>query len=369
MQEPVKALIQSFTRTKTTDYKTFRRTMELHTNSSNNTIFADADGDIAYFHANFIPRRDPRFDWTRPVDGSDPATEWHGLLSVDETPHLLNPASGWLYNSNNWPWSAAGPSSPKQADYPRYVETGISETPRGLHAVRVLANKKDFTIPSLIAAAYDSYLPAFEASIPPLVRAWDDLPAADPLKDRLAQQIGALRTWDFRWGVTSIPTTLAVYWGEEMDRRGGRAEQQLQALAAASDTLTADFGSWQTAWGDVNRFQRLTGDIVQPFDDAKPSIPLGFTYSKWGSLASFAARTYPGTKKMYGTMGNSFVAVIEFGDSVRAKAITAGGESGDPTSRHFNDQAARYSTGDLRDVYFYPSQLVGHTERTYRPGE
>jgi acyl-homoserine lactone acylase PvdQ len=369
MQEPVKALIQSFTRTKATDYKTFRRTMELHTNSSNNTIFADADGDIAYFHANFIPRRDPRFDWTRPVDGSDPATEWHGLMSVDETPHLLNPASGWLYNSNNWPWSAAGPSSPKQADYPRYVETGTSETPRGLHAVRVLASKKDFTIPSLIAAAYDSYLPAFEISIPPLVRAWDDLPAADPLKDRLAQQIGALRAWDFRWGVTSIPTALAVYWGEEMDRRGGRAEQQLQALAAASDTLTADFGSWKTAWGDVNRFQRLTGDIVQPFDDAKPSIPIGFTYSKWGSLASSAARTYPGTKKRYGTMGNSFVAVVEFGDSVRARAITAGGESGDPASRHFNDQAARYGTGDLRDVYFYPGQLVGHTERTYHPGE
>jgi acyl-homoserine-lactone acylase len=246
---------------------------------------------------------------------------------------------------------------------------GTSETPRGLHAVRVLANKKDFTIPSLIAAAYDSYLPAFEASIPPLVRAWDALPAADPLKDRLAGQIGVLRTWDFRWGVTSIPTTLAVYWGEEMERLGGRAEQQLQALAAASDTLTADFGSWKTAWGDVNRFQRLTGDIVQPFDDAKPSIPVRFTYSKWGSLASFAARTYPGTKKMYGTMGNSFVAVIEFGDSVRARAITAGGESGDPASRHFNDQAARYSTGDRRDVYFYPGQLVGHTERTYHPGE
>jgi acyl-homoserine-lactone acylase len=369
MQEPVKALIQSFTRTKATDYKSFRRTMELHTNSSNNTIFADADGDIAYFHANFIPRRDPRFDWTRPVDGSDPATEWHGLLSVDETPHLLDPASGWLYNSNNWPWSAAGPSSPKQADYPRYVEMGTSETPRGLHAVRVLANKKDFTIPSLIAAAYDSYLPAFEASIPPLVRAWDALPAADPLKDRVAGQIGVLRTWDFRWGVTSIPTTLAVYWGEEMERRGGPAEQQVQALAAASDTLTANFGSWKTAWGDVNRFQRLTGDLAQPFDDAKPSIPVGFTYSKWGSLASFAARTYPGTKKMYGTMGNSFVAVIEFGDSVRARAITAGGESGDPASRHFNDQAARYSTGDLRDVYFYPGQLVGHAERTYHPGE
>ena len=128
--------------------KSYRQTMELKANSSNNTIFADADGDIAYFHGNFIPRRDTRFDWTKPVDGSNPATEWHGLLSVDETPHLLNPKSGWLYNSNNWPWSAAGASSPKKEDYPAYVETG-GESARGLHAIRVLQNKKDFTVDSL----------------------------------------------------------------------------------------------------------------------------------------------------------------------------------------------------------------------------
>jgi acyl-homoserine-lactone acylase len=72
---------------------------------------------------------------------------------------------------------------------------------------------------------------------------------------------------------------------------------------------------------------------------------------------------------MYGTSGNSFVAVVEFGDSVRARAVTAGGESGNPASSHFNDQAERYSKGDLRDVYFYPSQLKGHSERAYRPGE
>ena len=118
MQEHVKALTQSYIRTKAKDYKSFRQTMELHTNSSNNTIFADADGDIAYFHANFIPRRDASFDWTKPVDGSNPATDWHGLLSLDETPHLLNPANGWLYNTNNSPWSAAGPSSPKPEDFP-----------------------------------------------------------------------------------------------------------------------------------------------------------------------------------------------------------------------------------------------------------
>ena len=385
MQEPAKALTQSYTRTKATDYKSFRQTMELHTNSSNNTIFADADGDIAYFHGNFIPKRDPKFDWTKPVDGSDPATDWHGLLSVDETPKLLNPASGWLYNSNNSPWSAAGPNSPKKADYPVYVDSGV-ESARGLHAIRVLQSKKDFTLDSLIAAAYDSYLTWFEKSIPALVKAWDQTPASSALKAKLSDQIALLRAWDLRWSATSIPTSLAVFWGENIQRsvgaearRSGMSatdyisskatpEQLLQSLSAASDKLAADFGTWKTPWGEINRFQRLTDDIVHPFSDAGPSIPVEFTSATWGSLASFGARSFRGSKKIYGTSGNSFVAVVEFGKTVRARAVTAGGESGSPSSPHFNDQAKRYSTGDLRDVYFYRSQLKGHTEREYHPG-
>jgi acyl-homoserine-lactone acylase len=389
MQEPVKALTQSYTRTKAQDYKSFRQTMELHTNSSNNTIFADANGDIAYFHGNFVPRRDTSFDWTKPVDGSNPATEWHGLLSVEETPHLLNPKSGWLYNSNNWPWSAAGPSSPKKEDFPAYVETG-GESARGLHAIRVLQDKKDFTLGSLIAAAYDSYLTWFEKPIPCLVKAWDDPSTGNttgnPLKAKVAEQIGLLRGWDMRWGASSVSTSLAVFWGEDVQKRVGPdarktgiymsdyictkapANLLLQSLADASEKLAGDFGTWKTPWGDINRFQRLTGDIVQPFSDAGPSIPVGFTSAVWGSLASFGARPYLGTKKWYGTSGNSFVAAVEFGEKVRARAVTAGGASGNPASPHFNDEAGRYSIGDLREVYFYRSQLQEHTENEYHPG-
>jgi acyl-homoserine lactone acylase PvdQ len=385
MQKPVEALTQSYIRTKAKNYKAFRQTLELKANSSNNTIFADSHGDIAYFHGNFIPRRDTRFDFTKPVDGSNPDTDWKGLLTVDELPQLLNPKSGWLYNSNNWPWSGAGESSLRKQDYPAYVETG-TESARGLHAIRVLKDKKDFTVDSLIAAAYDSYLPWFEKPIPALIKAWDDAPTSDPLKTRLVDQIALLRTWNYRWGVTSVPTSLAVFWGEDIRRHTAEAARKagisveeyigtqtqphllLESLAAASGRLTSDFGTWKTPWGDINRFQRLTGDIVQPFNDAGPSIPVGFTSSLWGSLASFGARPYPGTKKWYGTSGNSFVAVVEFGDKVRARAVTAGGESGHPSSPHFNDEAKRYSTGDLRDVYFYPSDLKGHTERIYHPG-
>jgi acyl-homoserine lactone acylase PvdQ len=385
MQDPMHALMQSYGRTKAHNYKEFVKWMASHTNSSNNTVYADADGNIAYFHSNFIPRRDDRLDWTKPVDGSDPATEWHGVLTFAQTPHLLNPPNGWLYNSNNWPWSAAGPDSPKQSDFPTYVERGREETARGLHALRVLPGKKDFTPDSLLAAAFDTYLPAFDTLLPPLLRDYDALPASDPLKPKLAEQIETLRNWDHRWSTSSVATALAIFWADDLGRRIGpqarkigmivddysatkaTPEQRLQSLASASDKLAADFGTWKTPWGDINRFQRITDEVEPKFDDGKPSIPIGFTYSRWGSLASFSARPYPGTKKWYGTSGNSFVAVVDFGPRIHARAVTAGGESGNPASPHFDDEAERYATGDLRTVYFYREQLKGHTQRRYRP--
>jgi acyl-homoserine-lactone acylase len=385
MHKPIAALSQSFLRTKARDLAGFRKVMELHANSSNNTIYADADGHIAYFHPQFVPRRDDRFDWTRPVDGSDPATDWKGVHGVADSPHVIDPPNGWVMNTNNWPYSAAGPHSPRRDSFPRYMDTH-GENPRGVQAVRVLEGRKDFTLARLRDAAYDSYLTAFAALLPPLFAAHDALPASDPLKAKLSDEIAALREWGFRWSESSVETSLAVYWSQELwqhatpeARRAGMPvydyvasrvamPQKLAALAAASDRLTADFGTWRTPWGQINRFQRLTGDIVQKFDDTAPSIGVPFTSSQYGSLASFGARTYPGTKRMYGTSGNSFVAVVEFGERVQALAITAGGASGHAGSPHFNDEAQRYARGDLREVYFYPSQLEGHTERIYRPG-
>ena len=390
MNIPVPALEQSYLRTKARNYAEYKKTMELRANSSNNTIFADADGNIAYWQGNFIPDRDQRFDYTKPVDGSDPATNWQGLMTVDQAPHLLNPKSGYLFNVNDSPWNGAGESSLRKADYPAYVEQGI-ETARGLHAMTVLAPngmpRRDFTLDGLIHAAFDSYLPWFARTVPVLTAAYDALPADAPLRPHLAAQIALLRAWDDRWGADSVATSVSVYWGTEIMKTAARparealvpseewvatrvpADTLLAALAVATDKLAADFGAWRTPWGKINRFQRLNGDIVQHFDDAGSSIPVPFTYSQWGSLASFAARQYPGTHCWYGTSGNSFVAVVEFGDKVRAKGITAGGESGHPASKHFDDEAERYVSGNLREIYFYPEQLVGHTERTYHPGE
>lgn len=390
MNTPIPALEQSYLRTKARGYAEYVKIMRLRANSSNNTVFADADGNIAYWQANFIPRRDTRFDYSKPVDGSDPATNWRGALGLEETPHLSNPKSGFLFNVNDSPWNAAGPDTLHKADYPAYVEEGI-ESARGIHALRLLdpagKPRRDFTLESLEHAAFDSYMPWFARTVPALTKAYDGLPQDAPLRSKLADQMELLRKWDDRWGVNSVETSLAIFWGNELMKANGRAAREahvpseewmatkvapqelLSALAAASDRIAETFGTWRTPWGEINRFQRLTDELAPKFTDEGASIPVGFVPSAWGSLAAFVGRAYPGTKRWYGNYGNSFVAVVEFGDRVRAVGITAGGESGDPKSPHFNDEAQRYAGGNLRTIYFYPDQLAGHTVRSYHPGE
>jgi acyl-homoserine-lactone acylase len=393
MNKPIPALEQSWLRTKTHDYASYMKVAELKANSSNNTIFADDKGEIAYLHPQFIPLRDDRFDYTRPVDGSNPATDWHGLTPLDKVPHVVDPPNGWVFNSNDWPYSAAGKYSPKRADFPQYMDM-FGENPRGIHATRMLTGASNFTMPKLISDAFDSYMPAFARMLPLLMHDYDSLPSNDPLRARLAGPIALLRHWNYRWGITSMPTSLAVFWGDTLGHQTFAAaqasgldphtrnmrvydyiikrvspRQRLLALADAADRLQHDFGSWGTAWGQINRFQRLDDAIHPHFDDSKPSIPVPFVSSHWGSLASFGAHRWPGTKRYYGTNGNSFVAVVEFGPRLRARAVTAGGESGHPGDPHFNDEAERYTTGNLRTVYFWPDQLKGHTERMYHPGQ
>jgi acyl-homoserine-lactone acylase len=386
MDRPVEALQQSFLRTKAKDLASFMRISELEANSSNNTVFADDKGEIAVLSPQFMPRRDKRFDYTKPVDGSDPAADWSGLHEPSQLPNTIDPPTGWVFNSNDWLYSAAGHYSPKPADFPAYLDTA-GESYRTIHATRLLTQPGPWSLDRLQGAAYDSAQPSWEVLVPMLAAAWQALPPSDPRRARLAEPIAALTAWDKRWSIASIPNTLANFWGDELARLATSRKwddhdnmfrhierlspsDKLDTFTRGLDRLERDFGGWRVPWGDVNRFQRISPLIDSPFDDKAPSIPVGFTSNKWGSLASFGASQKPGTKRWYGTNGNSFVAVVEFKPGgVRARAVTAGGESGHLQSPHFNDEAQRYASGDLREVYFTPAQLKGHTERVYRPGE
>ncbi|MGB5272526.1 MAG: acylase [Flavobacteriaceae bacterium] len=383
MWEPVTALEQSYIRTKQNGYEGFRNMMDLRTNSSNNTVYADAGGNIAYFHGNFIPKRDAGFDFSKPVDGSNPKTDWQGLHSVDENILLLNPENGWIQNCNSTPYTAALEFSPKKENYPDYMSVD-RENFRGIHAIALLRNKNGFTLDSLIALAYDPYLPAFDALIPGLVEAYDTSTPKDP---QLKDPIDVLRKWDYRTSKESVAMTLAHYYGTLYGQLGnieddlddmelmvyfGTKSPKAERLLIFNKVITAlndDFGRWNLPWGEVNRYQRLNGDIVQAFDDDRPSIPIAFASGRWGALAAYGARYNNNTKKIYGTRGNSFVAVVEFGDRVRAKSILAGGQSGDPESPHFDDQAQRYANVEFKDVPYYKEDVLKRAKETYRPGK
>ncbi|WP_293966955.1 penicillin acylase family protein [Sphingopyxis sp.] len=371
MHRPVAALQQSFLRTKVKDLAGFRRVAELQANSTNNTLFASKAGETALFLPQFMPRRAPRFDYTKPVDGSNPATDWKGLHAFRELPQVVNPANGWAMNVNDGPWWAAGADSPNQSAYARYFDQ-VGSRPRTAAALRVLAARPSFTLDQLVEAAYDPWIPLFAQQIPEVVAAQ----ARNPDTSR-AEAVALLAGWDHRWSLASTETSLAVFWADALWERisveagvpmspvqpalmaQASDADQLAALDAAIARLKSDFGSWTVPWGEINRFQRLDGAIVRTFDDTKPSISVPFVSANWGSLASFGAQRYPGTRRYYGDYGNSFVAAVEFGPRVRARAVTAGGLSSDPASPHFNDQAKRYAQGNLRAVYFYPEDLAG----------
>ena len=386
MNRPVEALQQSFLRTKAKDFESFIRIAQFKANSSNNTIFADSNGNIAYLHPQFVPRRNDRFDFSRPVDGADPNTDWGSLHSIPELPNVVNPPNGWVQNTNSWPYRAAGEFSARPERFPKYMDL-FGPNFREVHALNLLSGSRGWTPERLNAAAYDNHQPGFALLIPMLVKAYDELPKADFRRVRLAAPISVLRSWNHLWSGESVAQTLASLWGEElMKRLDGPADepsniktmrlgrdttagQKLDALIDTVVRLRRDFGRWQVPWGEINRFQRISPAIDHRFSDDAPSTPVPFTSSWWGSLAAFRSEPKPGTKKWYQRHGNTFVAIVEFGPRVRARVVREGGQSSDPRSPHFNDQALRYASGALREIFFYPEQLKGHTERVYRPGE
>ena len=388
MHRPTDALIQDFQRTKAKGYRDFRKSMKLRTNSSNNTVFADRRGTIAYWHGNYIPKRNPNYSYDDYVDGSDPAQDWDGLHELKEIIRLRNPKSGWLQNCNSTPFTASADSdNPAASDYPRYMAPDL-ENFRGVQAREELGSRMAFTLDSLILVANSAHLAAFDALIPDLVAAYEEV--GSPKDRNLSPAITLLNGWDCNIDVSSIAATVAISWAEKALNMAYRqaplevrrkdmfdlwikeyisAEDKIRLLQESLAELEENFGSWQTPWGLINRYQRLDGEIQPHFDDARPSMPVGFASARWGSIPAFAGGTYGDSKKRYGRHGNSFVAAVSFGKRLRAKAIVTGGQSGNPRSPHFNDQAKAFCQKEFRDVYFYPEDVAQHSERRYRPGQ
>jgi acyl-homoserine-lactone acylase len=360
------ALMQSWLRTKAKGFEDFKKVMDMRSNSSDNTVFADDKGNIAYWHGDFIPKRDKNLDWSQPVDGTTSATKWKGIHSLNEMVHVYNPASGWIQNCNSTPFTVSGSSSPKKENYPAYMAPD-AENYRAINAERLLNEAKDLTIDKLIKEiGYSHYLSAFEVLLPPLFTAFDEIPANDSLKQILSEPISLLKSWDRNSSASSVATTLAIEWASKTTGNVS-SKEKLNSLLETIKDIEKRFGTWKIAWGEINRYQRVGEG--EKFADNGPSMPVGLAASTWGSLPSFVAQRFADTNKRYGYNGNSFIACVEFGKKLKAKSIITGGQSFDPSSKHFTDQAQMFIDGDFKNVLFYKEDVLKHVERRYHPGE
>jgi acyl-homoserine-lactone acylase len=379
------ALVESWLITKANTFAEYKKAMNLLSNATNNTVYADDQGNIAFWYGNYMPERDPKLDWTLPVDGTIPTTEWQGVHTLNEIVHVYNPATGWIENCNSTPYTSSGASSPDKSKYPSYMAPD-GQNYRAVNAIILLSKAQNVTLNDLINKGYDHYLSAFDVLLPSLLSAYSA--ANDSLKQTLAEPMKILRQWDRLSAARSVATTLAVEWGtrmlmalphaqtvEESTYQTARVSEMLKTMSPqkqldlfneAVKSLQKRYGTWKVEWGDINRYQRPADGIT--FDDKEPSVPVGLVGSQFGQLPSFQSRTEK-TQKRYGYSGNSFIAAIEFGPRIKARSIITGGQSFDAASRHFTDQAEGYINGRFKDVLFYKTDVLKHAERTYHPGE
>ena len=387
----MKSLEQSWVRTKSKNFDDYKKAMEMKANTSNNTVYADNKGNIAYWHGNFIPMRDKNLNWAKVMDGTTSSTQWRGLHNPSETVHLFNPINGWLQNCNSSPYNVAGINSPKEENYLPYMAPD-GENFRGINAVRILSQGKDYTLDKIIADGYNTKLSIFEVLIPALVASFEKyISPENSIYNDLIEPITVLKNWDYYANESSVATTLANEWGYklnpviqkayidegELDQventiqfaKTATSEQLIPQLQTVITELKTKFGSWQIPWGELNRFQRTSGEIDLTYDDNLESLPVGIGSALWGSLPAYKSSYQNGTKKRYGYNGNSFVCAVEFGPKVKAKSLLAGGNSGDSKSKHFMDQSVMYQKGQFKDVLFYKEDVQKNAERTYHPGE
>ena len=304
---------------------------------------------------------------------------------------MYNPVNGWLQNCNSTPYTVAGENSPKRENYLPYMAPD-GENFRGINAVRIFSKGEKYTLDKIIADGYDSKLSIFEILIPSLVNVFEKNIKPDyPDYNELSEAVTILKNWDYYAKENSVATTLAVEWAYKLDpiilkayidegeldqventkkfAKNAGVDQLIPQLQNVIKELKSKWGTWQIAWGEINRFQRSSGAIDLKYDDSKTSLPIGFGPGSWGSLPSFKSSYQNGSKKRYGYNGNSFICAVEFGPKIKAKSLLAGGNSGDENSKHFTDQAEMYRKGQFKNVLFYKEDVEKNAEKTYHPGE
>jgi acyl-homoserine lactone acylase PvdQ len=356
-----------------------------------NAMAADTGGNIFYVYNGAVPKRAPNFDWTKPVDGSNPETEWQGYLRFDELPQVENPRCGFLQNCNQSPLSTtlvakelqAGEidENPKASQFPPYVMATERErdNARAQISRRILRSTARFAYEDWTRDGFNTRILEAERHVPGLVKEWEELISQEPARAaKLKEAVELLKGWDYTSAVDSIAMNL---FAETYDRamkmvakRDVQNRPRIRAIEATLADLEKTHGTWRVAWGEVNRLQRIHGSQVDmrgqgAFRDDQPSLPIAGAPGPLGVVFNFYTMPQAGQKRRYGVAGHSFVAAVELGEQPKAKTILQFGESGDPKSAHWFDQAVLYAKKQFKPSYFTRADVEANSERHYHPGE
>lgn len=356
-------LEQWYLMTKANNLKAFKKASARLDVQFGNYLYADKKGNIWYVYNGAIPIRSEEYDWSKPVDGTIKETEWQGYHTLDEIPQVLNPSSGWIQNCNGTPFLATENNNPIESTYPNYMVPD-KDNYRSEHSRRILSKTKLFNYDSFVEKSHSTYLLRAEKDLPILFDEWNKSPASIKTKE-MTDAIQLLQDWDHNSTITSIATTLFIHFVEENKRsikQGIKSPNYTTSLQKALNHLNNKYDTWRIPWGTINRLQRVEvdNDNKYHFNDSLPSLPLAGTPSWTGTIFTTWSKSKEATKLRYATGGNSYVCIVQFGDTVKTQSIHYYGTSADSSSPHYFDQAKKYTEGTFKPAYITLDQVKKH---------